>query len=187
MTTILVCDITNLDYTKYLSLLSKYYYDKVTVYKNEIDKKLMVGCELLLRKYLKDKQTDTTSLNISLDGNKPYILDSPYKFSFSHSKKYSCCAISKNNIGVDIETKRIVSSRFKNRYNLQDCTDEDALIKWTRYESYYKFTNANISFSEFSKEAKKFLKSFKFNNYYLSVSLEKKEQIEIIEIEISDL
>ncbi|MFA5482449.1 MAG: hypothetical protein WC278_03685, partial [Bacilli bacterium] len=73
MTTILICDITNLDYKKHLHVLSKYHYDKIALFHNDIDKKLMAGCELLLIKYLENEVGNIDRLNISLDEKKPFI------------------------------------------------------------------------------------------------------------------
>lgn len=187
MTTILICDITNLNYKKYLHVISKYHYEKVHRFKNEIDKKLMVASELLLKKYLTEKNIDIDVLDITLDRKKPFIKNSIYKFSFSHSKRYSCCAISQNNIGLDIEVPRIISPSFKKRYNLDNFTNDQVLVKWTQYESYYKLRNKNLSFNNFLNNYNSFIKTYVFDQYFLSVALEKEEEIEIIEIDCSKL
>ncbi len=187
MITVLICDVTNLDYKRYLPLLSRYHNDKVNVFKNVLDKKLMIGCELLLRKYLLDNEYNKVPLDIFLSGKKPYIKNCDYHFSLSHSNIYSCVAISKNNVGVDIETKRIISENFKKRYNIQECSNESSLIKWTQYESYYKLVNNNILFSGFLNLDNTNVKSFIFDNYYLSIALEKDDEIEVLEIDYSYL
>lgn len=188
MITVLICDITNLDYKRYLPLLSRYHNNKVNVFKNVLDKKLMIGCELLLRKYLLDNEYNKVPLDIFLSGKKPYIKNCDYHFSLSHSNIYSCVAISKNNVGVDIETKRIISENFKKRYNLLECSNESSLIKWTQYESYYKFRNIKLSFSDFLKDNNiSLIKSYIFDQYFLSIALEKEEDVKILEIDCNDL
>lgn len=182
MTTILICDITNLDYKKHLHVLSKYHYDKIALFHNDIDKKLMAGCELLLIKYLETEVGNIDRLNISLDEKKPFIEKCEYKFSFSHSNNYSCCAVSKHNVGVDIEMLRDLSCRFKKRYNLHSYSKEQVLEKWNQFESYYKLVNNNISFSEFLNIDHGFIRTYKYKNYYLSIALDEEDIIEIKEI-----
>ena len=188
MTTILICDIVNLNYKKHLHVISKYHYEKIQRFKNEKDKKMMVASELLLKRYLTEKNMDIDVLDISLDGKKPFIENSIYKFSFSHSKRYSCCAISENNIGVDIEVPRVINPSFIKKYNLDNYTNNQVLVKWTQYESYYKFRNIKLSFSDFLKDNNiSLIKSYIFDQYFLSIALEKEEDVKILEIDCNDL
>lgn len=186
MVTVLVCDIKNLNSKHFFSIMSKYHREKILRFKNEKDHKLMVGSELLLRNYLLERGFKQFPLEILLEGKKPYIKDCNYKFSFSHSKTYACCAISKTNVGVDLEVKRDLSKSFLKKYGFLEDEQEKALIKWNQFESYYKLVNANLSFVTFLQIDKLNIKTKIFENYLISIASQNSEDIIIEEINIDD-
>ncbi|MBQ8163353.1 MAG: lecithin retinol acyltransferase family protein [Clostridia bacterium] len=111
---------------------------------------------------------------------KPYMQD--YCFSMSHTNELVCVAVSKSNIGVDLEKIKECSqpSRFQAHIlaqNEQDkvYTNEELLSLWTKKESIYKFDDSiksyipkDIDTNLYQTKTVKI--SFKESEYYLSVT-----------------
>lgn len=69
---------------------------------------------------------------------KPYFPEAPETyFSLSHTDGYAVCAIGDVPCGIDIERKRPISKRIRDRF-LDGATEEEALCRWTERESYGK-------------------------------------------------
>jgi len=98
---------------------------------------------------------------------KPYLKDYPFYFNLSHSGEYVVCAISENEIGIDIQEHRTkVPMRIAERYFskaenclLQKCSQENYVETfydlWAKKEAYGKYTGDGISKSlklDFSEE-----------------------------------
>lgn len=78
---------------------------------------------------------------------KPYFEDRPdISFNLSHSGEYAVCAMRTDGkpIGVDIEEIRPIPARVKNRYLGGYCDETEAIRRWTRRESYGKFTGEGL-------------------------------------------
>jgi len=81
---------------------------------------------------------------------KPYFKDSDVKFSYSHCNYGVTCAVSKNEIGVDIERIREIKPAVIKRVC---CDNELRLIKsntdflkiWVQKEAYAKFTGRGFA------------------------------------------
>lgn len=78
---------------------------------------------------------------------KPYFKDRPdIAFNLSHSGEYAVCAIndSGRSVGVDIEEIRPIPDRVKRRFLCGDCNEKEAIRRWTRRESYGKYTGEGL-------------------------------------------
>ena len=91
---------------------------------------------------------------------KPYFKEYPWlHFSISHSGEYWLCAISQQELGLDVERIRTVdavklSRRFfhPKEHDYLRAHPEDFFLLWTAKESYVKYTGRGIagSFGDFS-------------------------------------
>ena len=119
------------------------------------DKRLSLGVELLLKKALEESDIDYKSINLDYGKNeKPYIQGNEIFFNLSHSGNMAVCAVSKNEIGVDIEqieradfkiAKRIFTKgeniRIKNTLD----KNSSFIRYWTLKESYMKYCGSGLS------------------------------------------
>lgn len=96
------CNEYNFDCEKLLYLLPEERAEKYHRLRFEKDKKNCVGVYLLLIKALKEYGVDEFTLGYTETG-KPYIKGNPLYFNFSHSKNGFACAVSKKEIGADIQ------------------------------------------------------------------------------------
>lgn len=85
---------------------------------------------------------------------KPYFLNYPeIHFNYSHCRNGVVCALSKSEIGIDMETVRKYSEKTAKRFcserewawlNKQDNLDKEWIHIWTMKEAYVKYTGAGI-------------------------------------------
>jgi len=97
---------------------------------------------------------------------KPYLINHPnIHFNISHSQNFVVCAISDQQIGVDIEVERMVSNDLAQRimtkteleqFNLMGNSVSYFFKIWTLKESYMKYTGEglNMSFKSMNFEIK---------------------------------
>ena len=83
------------------------------------------------------------------DTGKPYILDSSYDISISHSKDMALVAINENLIGADIEVIRPFNEKLIKTYFSPDemafiDSDEKFFTIWTVKEAYLKLTGVGL-------------------------------------------
>lgn len=85
---------------------------------------------------------------------KPYLENCPYQFNVSHSGKYWICAISKQDVGIDIQQcvpdkdyAKIADRFFEKREinYLFDCDYREFYKIWAAKESYVKLLGEGIS------------------------------------------
>lgn len=86
---------------------------------------------------------------------KPYLYDSPYHISLSHSGGLFVCALSSIELGIDIETRKYSAEYSNNIAKRFFCEDEIKFISndpeknfikvWTRKESYVKMYGSTLS------------------------------------------
>lgn len=163
-------NITDIGYTD--ALYQKAYYEmsrarqqKADRLKRELDKKLCVFSDMLLRTMLRESFGINHPEFCEDEKGKPYLLGNDLYFSLSHSGTYIACAIDTHPVGVDIETPRAVEPRVINhcctaQESLYVCADpmtrtdplpaqsEEAvrfLTLWTAKEAYLKFTGEGLT------------------------------------------
>ena len=78
------------------------------------------------------------------ESGKPYFDgDSGLHFSLSHTKTHVLLALSEHDVGVDIETRREVPERLRNRlFTVQEQREFDFFEGWTLREAVFKLTGA---------------------------------------------
>ena len=142
MTEVFISDVLKLnsDISVYKNMVSEYRYKKVLTYKNEMDRMLSLGAELLLAEYLgriPDYKID--------EFGKPY--GECVEFNFSHSGSVAVCAVSDSAVGVDIEKLRYVNldiakKKFcESEYNviINSKNPQNTFFEyWVKKESYVK-------------------------------------------------
>ncbi|EIE5835687.1 4'-phosphopantetheinyl transferase superfamily protein [Listeria monocytogenes] len=135
---------------KLMNSLSLSYVKKINLFKNEISKRQKVVSNVLLL-YVLFSNLNSWEFEIEISNfGKKYINNPNIYFSISHSGEYVICAISKSNIGIDIE-KSITDTS-----NLSDQIMSEKEIKlygyeinltkfWTMKESYLKFLGVGLN------------------------------------------
>lgn len=115
-----------------------------------------VAKELLqkgLREQLGDKKF-VPNVKLRLDG-KPYLENSKLYFNISHSQQYVICAISDEEVGIDIQYHKkkdvdTVARRMMSASEWQAYQETSAKAKffydlWAKKESFLKFTGKGLS------------------------------------------
>lgn len=122
---------------------------KIDTLRNKDSKNLSLGAGILLSYALKTLNLNEKDLEVEWNSNgKPSFKNQTnLHFSISHSGKFAVCAISNQNIGIDIETPRKTNLKIANRFfSSQDNrliqSSENPEIEftklWTLKESYAK-------------------------------------------------
>jgi 4'-phosphopantetheinyl transferase len=134
------------------ALVNEYRREKTDRMKFDKDKRLSLGVELLLKRALEEIGVDYESINLDYGKNgKPYIKGNDIYFNLSHSGNMAVCAVSKNEIGVDIEeveradfkiSKRIFTESEISHINN---SDDEYIRLWTLKESYMKYCGSGLS------------------------------------------
>lgn len=125
-----------------------------------------------LTKYVASHVYGLSDLTIDVENGRPYFLNSDLNFSISHSNDIIGVAFSEGTIGLDIEKykdrnlKRL-SDYFKRPFN----TLEEFYQYWTLYEANYK-----------SKLSDGVQKTFKFEDYFLSISVDCDADVKMYEL-----
>lgn len=149
------CDVSDLNLADAYRLLPKTRQKKVDQFRFEKDKKLSAGAYLLLDKLLKEENITNPILKTGKYG-KAYL--SNYEnihFNLSHSGKLVACAISDEEVGVDIEYNDstidlniakhyFYNSEYESIMNSQNPSDEFFKF-WVLKESYMKYTGLGFN------------------------------------------
>lgn len=160
------------------NILFPFEIEKINNIKNKEDKLLSLSSLLLVKAFTYKEDIKYTLFN------KPYKINKPF-FSISHSNPYSIICISSNNVGIDIENINRINSNLKNNLFSNNekkliQSDEDYIKLWTIKEACYKVKNSSLF--NFKDEIildnnrchylnnSYFYKSFKFENYYISIA-----------------
>lgn len=158
-------------------------YIKQRVYKNKLNKNIcaMVVANVL-RKFLIYKHFNIAFDKQVVDFNKngkPFLKDCDAKFNISHSGSFVVCAISNDEIGVDIQkitpfkskiADYIFNEKTKNKIIQSNDVDLEFTKQWTKLESYLKLKGtgfANYDKNENRVEKHEF---FYVDDYVVSVS-----------------
>lgn len=173
---------------------------KYNQYSNDKNKINCLASYLLLWFSLKQNSLIKYSPSFTYDANqKPYIAENNnIFFNISHTNGCVICAISDNEIGVDIEKIRTINLNISKKIctpseqKLFDKSSKKAtfLLKvWTKKESYVKMKSGSI-FSDYSKIDTTTLSNiycFKHKNFIISLSSKKYTIINPIEIYTQDI
>ena len=144
------------EYKVFLITLKKEKQYKIANILKDDDKKRSILGEILLINLLNELNIDYNSITITKNKyGKPYIKDLDLFFNISHSNDFVVCAISKNEIGIDIEKIRetkdsIINqfattkekqyiNEFKNKFNNR------VFEIFTLKESYFKCLGTNLN------------------------------------------
>lgn len=112
---------------------------------------------------------------------KPYLTDyENFYFNVSHSGDFVICAISNNEVGVDIQKIKPISDSFKEKIlGRKNASLEDFYYRWVLEESYIKFLGKSIIFSARNLSLKKqnvYYKTYNIHpNYKIFVCSENNE------------
>ena len=142
-------DVSELDYNKLKSSLSKERIKKSQRYVHQKDRYLSIGVEILLNHALGEIGIFDPSYDTDQHG-KPFLKNySNVFFNLSHSEEYVACAVSDSPVGVDIEHIQDIDLNVaKNyfygseyQYILNKRDKKKAFFKlWVLKESYMKMT-----------------------------------------------
>lgn len=76
---------------------------------------------------------------------KPFFRDSNLFFNYSHSKNYIACAISKYEVGIDIEEiSRNISDNIAKKYLDNEKDNSKRIETWVKKESYSKLKGLGL-------------------------------------------
>lgn len=186
--------ISNTDLIKDLKLLlDKDKQQKVEKLQKIKDQKRAIISALLLNDILKYYGLSTSDI-IYNEYGKPYLKNNEICFNISHSGDYVVCAVSKNEIGVDIQEIRKVNDLIvQKKYTEEEqkyVTDDVTFTKvWTLKESYVKAIGKGlyqkveevetINSNQLSKIGDFQFQSMIIDNYCLSICYNKKDKFKI--------
>lgn len=124
--------------------------------KNQADRRLCVGCGVLLSEIFREYGIKKPKLKISEYG-KPYLDGERLFFNLSHSGKYAAAAVSDAEVGIDIEKCRRVNLKVADRYftaaereyiysKAEEKERQDAFLSlWTKKESFLKAVGKGLN------------------------------------------
>ena len=148
-------NVQNLNIEKEINNLPTIRKEKANRLKFEPDKKQSIGSYLLLKKALALHHIKIENYEYLVEENgKPYLKNCPYNFSISHSGDYVAVAVSKAQIGVDIEKIRELDLKIINQISSEKDLEyfdnssdkKDTFFKiWTFKEAFVKKTGEGIS------------------------------------------
>lgn len=123
----------------YYTIVKKEYIQNRVLKNNET-----VLARYVLKEMLKYFDIEFPDIYISVKG-KPYFKDSDIFFNYSHSKNYIACAISFNEVGIDIEeVYRIISDGIAKKYLDGEKDNIKRIEKWVKKEAYSKLKGLGI-------------------------------------------
>ena len=120
--------------------------NKIDSLKFDDDKKRSLAAFILLRHALKVEGYSTNKLSLEYgEYGKPYLTDNSFYFNLSHSGNYVTCAISDQEVGVDIEKTRDVDLKLAELYF---SSEENHAIKQSKneVETFYRLWTLKESF-----------------------------------------
>lgn len=156
-------DFEKSEYDKVYANLSPSRKRRVDRYKREEDRIRSLSCELLLKKILFDFDEENAVLETAENG-KPYLKNSSFFVSMSHSEEKAVCAVSEKAVGIDIEKIKPISVALIDRvctqnemeYVMPQTCEKAATVEnrvvlerfyevWTAKEAYFKKIGTGIT------------------------------------------
>ena len=169
-----------------LRLLSTERQERIKRFKFDIDRKLSLYSELLVR-YQACKELNISNKSIVFTKNKngkPFILGHPdFQFNISHTRNAIAVAFSNKKIGVDIEPIKSFDSEIANRFFASseqeyiashDNPDYAFYEIWTKKEAYIKYLGTGLStplnsFNVLDSKLKSTMNTFLMKRYIISI------------------
>lgn len=154
-------------YESHLSSLPEWRRNYALKYKKSEDRKRSVLAFVLLREAVKEEFGEEVQEFEYNEFGKPFLRGKSLHFSLSHCKTAVACAVSKSEIGVDLETLRDFDERITNRVLtpaelklLESAKDPKELFfkLWTQKEAVSKFEGVGLGLV---------LKKLELSNYLL--------------------
>lgn len=162
-------DLTDEEYNKYFSFMSPEKQQRVNKFRFVDDKKRTVAGEMLARKAIAEwcSVDETAIVFYKNEHDKPYLKDLSCHFNISHSGDFVVCAISENEIGIDIEKIRPIDLKIAkkictetelkylfngtpNENDFNPATEDELLSRffklWTAKEAYGKCKGVGVDF-----------------------------------------
>lgn len=144
-------DLTDEEYNKYFSLMSPEKQQRVNKFRFIDDKKRTVAGEMLARKAIAEwcSVDETAIVFYKNEHDKPYLKDLSCHFNISHSGNFVVCAISENEIGIDIEKIRPIDLKIAKKI----CTETELkyLFNGTPNENDFNPATEDVVLSRFFK------------------------------------
>ena len=131
----------------------------------------------IILRYVFKKKEEEPLLAFGKKG-KPYLVNKAFYFNVSHSGEYVVCAVSDEEVGIDIEYKN--ASRIFN-------DSIDATKKWTMYESYIKLLGDNVKIHDDKEKIDCLTYTYKIENYSLCIACKREKEREFITIKEKDI
>lgn len=170
-----------------LELLSPEKREQIKRYRFDLDKKLSLYSEALVRilacQFLNISNKDITFVKSSF--GKPYIQEySNFHFNISHTKSAIAVIISDKSIGVDIEAIReadmLIANRFFTDDEIRYITEANEYKNkrffeiWTKKEAYIKYIGKGLSiplnsFNTLDDDLSSIITTFEKDGYIISV------------------
>lgn len=108
-------NVENFKLEKVQNLLPDFRLEKIQKLSLEKDKKLSAAAYFLLERALKKHKINIKNFKWEETKNgKPFLSDCPLKFSLSHSGNYVAVALSKNEVGIDVQEMKEVDPKITN-------------------------------------------------------------------------
>lgn len=111
------------------------------------------GRQLLRELYRQETGEDLPEICVT-DQGKPFIPDSSWHFSISHTSKHAFCALSRNNLGLDAEeldrkvnlklADKVLSASEKQQFDVADNKEKALLTFWVLKEAAAKLSGEGL-------------------------------------------
>ena len=144
-------------YLKHLNVLPTWRREKALQYKKHDDRKRSVLAFVLLQRTLREEYGITeVSEFVYNEFGKPSLPNLPIHFSLSHCKDAVACAVSDNNVGIDVEgivpynpnvARRVCTVAELETLTQSENQDTEFIKMWTMKESISKFDGRGLTMS----------------------------------------
>lgn len=181
--------INNALFEKLLSHVSAEKRERVLRFRFDIDKKLSLYSEIILRNILCEKLSRENQGLVFLleEYGKPYLEGNPVFFNLSHTRSAIAIAVSDMPVGIDVERVDTCPSQVANQFftfkerayifSAPEKQDERFYQIWTKKEAYIKYLGKGISeplssFDVFLQTHIPTIKTNTIQNYVISICTE---------------
>lgn len=169
-----------------LRLVSNEKQERISKFKFDIDRKLCLYSELLVR-YQACKELKLLNKKIVFEKSKhgkPFLLDYPkFQFNISHTRNAIAVGFSNSEIGIDIEPVKPIDLAIANRFFTS--SEQDHIIShdnpdyalyevWTKKEAYIKYLGTGLStplnsFNVLDDSLRTMMNTFSLEQYIISI------------------